>query len=742
MRRVNREIKILKKARHGNIIQLYEVLDTPNTIYLMMENAEGGEMFDYIVAHRYVPELQACKFFHQIVDGVDMLHKNDITHRDLKPENLLLKHSSDGWIVKIVDFGLSNTHEGGKLLSTACGSPCYAAPEMIAGKQYNGPGADIWSMGVILFALVCGFLPFEDQNTSSLYRKILAGEYKPAKWISSDVKDLIRRILEVDPRRRYTVEDIRKHPWYNLALESSIPRDESETEKVKSETISAMAAAGMDVQAVLDAVQSRTCNSMTAMYYLLAQKSRANKKMGNLDKDKMQNLLPGSTGGHAKGEAGAGGGGGNKGGSKGGGGAAAQQVAPSSDSASGEHKSQGGVAPQSEPTQQRRSRTPTPTRVGVDGGQEGGGSASTASNGLAPRQPVAQQPQRPSPRAPPGYAAAVQQGGAYAQGGSSVLQKLQQQHQQRMTNTGMPSLDVYMGATGSGGEGGAGAPNRIGKIGVSPVVPKLNIRGGLAAGGQETKNGPPLISQTSRPRSGAGISKSTGASAAAMQQQQQQQQQQQPKAYTARDALPTDTTSFNMSALSSEIVAVPMPTDLLGPMVADIDSDRPSTRRSRSRQGGRGSGDERPQSAAGGLDVPNDRVTNAAPVTMHNADGSDATSTLRVVSHSQAAPDASKRSSASTGGRKGKHLRAAPVAAGAPLPEAGGPDDVFPDAPVLEPERDLLEPQPQLELAHVLCAQDLAVAAAAGGETESQGHSETKADVVVVALEQPPLSVQ
>lgn len=151
-----------------------------------MENAEGGEMFDYIVKQRHVEEPEACRFFHQIVDGLDELHKNDITHRDLKPENLLLKKTPDGYMIKIVDFGLSNTHEGGRLLSTACGSPCYAPPEMIAGKKYDGPKADIWSLGVTLFALVCGYLPFEDGNTSLLYKKILAGDYKPPKWISNE----------------------------------------------------------------------------------------------------------------------------------------------------------------------------------------------------------------------------------------------------------------------------------------------------------------------------------------------------------------------------------------------------------------------------------------------------------------------------------------------------------------------------------------------------------------------------
>jgi 5'-AMP-activated protein kinase, catalytic alpha subunit len=175
--RVAREIKILKRNLHHNVIQLFEVLDTPATIYLIMENADRGELFDYIVAHQRVEEPQACYFFHQIIDGVDYLHQMEVTHRDLKPENLLLQNSSRGLIVKIVDFGLSNTHDGGRKLKTACGSPCYAAPEMIAGngeKYYEGPKADLWSVGVILFALVCGYLPFEDANTTKLYKKILA----------------------------------------------------------------------------------------------------------------------------------------------------------------------------------------------------------------------------------------------------------------------------------------------------------------------------------------------------------------------------------------------------------------------------------------------------------------------------------------------------------------------------------------------------------------------------------------
>ncbi|CAM9123030.1 unnamed protein product, partial [Ectocarpus fasciculatus] len=276
VRRVNREIKILKKAKNSNVIQLYEVIDTSSAIYLMMENADSGELFDYIVQHRHVAEIQACKFFHQLIDGVEALHRYEITHRDLKPENLLLKNSPNGFIVKIVDFGLSNTHEGGKLLSTACGSPCYAAPEMIAGHKYFGPLADIWSIGVILFALVCGYLPFEDPNTSALYKKILSGEYKPARWLSSEVKDLIRKILEVDPKKRYTIDHIKRHPWYNMVNESAIPKDlaheSSSNAEFRKETLLSVDKAGFDSQAVNDAVSSNCCNSLSALYYLFEQK--------------------------------------------------------------------------------------------------------------------------------------------------------------------------------------------------------------------------------------------------------------------------------------------------------------------------------------------------------------------------------------------------------------------------------------------------------------------------------------
>ncbi|CAE8616771.1 unnamed protein product, partial [Polarella glacialis] len=201
-------------------VQLYEIIETRRQLYLIMEYASGGELFDYIVAKGKVPEPEACRFFHQIIAGLEKVHAMNIVHRDLKPENLLLDEHKN---IKIVDFGLSNIYRDGELLKTACGSPCYAAPEMIAGHSYVPHLTDLWSCGVILFALVCGYLPFEDQNTAALYKKILVAEYRAPKFISEAARDLIARLLTTEPSQRYTVPDVRAHPWYRQIAEASAP---------------------------------------------------------------------------------------------------------------------------------------------------------------------------------------------------------------------------------------------------------------------------------------------------------------------------------------------------------------------------------------------------------------------------------------------------------------------------------------------------------------------------------------
>jgi 5'-AMP-activated protein kinase, catalytic alpha subunit len=171
---VVREIKILKEIDNPNFVQLYEIIENNERIYLIMEYASGGELFDYIVSKDRLPEREACLLYQQILDGMEYLHSKKIAHRDLKPENLLL--NDDKKTIKIVDFGLSNEfEESNPYLTTACGSPCYAAPEMIAGKRYKGVDVDIWSSGVTLYAMLVGYLPFEDPNTVQLYRQIILG---------------------------------------------------------------------------------------------------------------------------------------------------------------------------------------------------------------------------------------------------------------------------------------------------------------------------------------------------------------------------------------------------------------------------------------------------------------------------------------------------------------------------------------------------------------------------------------
>lgn len=169
-----------------------------------MEYANGGELFDYIVEKTRLDHKEASKFYQQIIGGVEYIHSNNIAHRDLKPENLLLDSNKN---IKIVDFGLSNTFaKRGDLLKSACGSPCYAAPEMIAGNKYDGCIADIWSCGVIMYTLICGFLPFEDPDTNKLYQKIMDGEYEiPPEFVDPLARSLMTKILNTDPKKRYTI---------------------------------------------------------------------------------------------------------------------------------------------------------------------------------------------------------------------------------------------------------------------------------------------------------------------------------------------------------------------------------------------------------------------------------------------------------------------------------------------------------------------------------------------------------
>ena len=253
---------------HHNIIQVYSVIENPTTIFLIMEYASGGELFDYIVLKKKFSELEACKFFQQIINGIEYIHKLGIVHRDLKPENLLIDYRKN---IKIVDFGLSNTYSPGDLLRTPCGSPCYAAPEMILGKKYNGLMIDIWSSGIILYAMLCGFLPFDDLNNDVLYKKIIDGKYYIPTFLSEHGKDIIKRILTTDPNKRYNIQQIKSHPWFTQSPRiineglfiniHQIPVDDRILDKMEQY--------GYDKKETTLLLKSNRHNNITTTYYLI-----------------------------------------------------------------------------------------------------------------------------------------------------------------------------------------------------------------------------------------------------------------------------------------------------------------------------------------------------------------------------------------------------------------------------------------------------------------------------------------
>ena len=207
--RIEREINILEKLNHINVIKIYKINEDNENYYILMEFCENGELFHYIVERQRLKEEKAAFFFYQLINGLEYIHSKNIVHRDLKPENLLLGKDN---ILKIIDFGLSNFCEPNNYLETPCGSPCYASPEMVNGDKYNGHMIDIWSTGIILFAMVCGYLPFEDPDNDILFKKILKCKIQYPEYLSDMTIDLMKKILVVNPLKRITLDEIKLHP--------------------------------------------------------------------------------------------------------------------------------------------------------------------------------------------------------------------------------------------------------------------------------------------------------------------------------------------------------------------------------------------------------------------------------------------------------------------------------------------------------------------------------------------------
>ncbi|CAM8998178.1 unnamed protein product [Rhodiola kirilowii] len=210
---IKREISILRRVRHPNIVQLFEVMATKAKIYFVMEYVRGGELFNKVAKGRLKEEV-ARKYFQQLVSAVEFCHARGVYHRDLKPENLLLDENGD---LKVSDFGLSAVSDQIRqdgLFHTFCGTPAYVAPEVLARKGYAGDKVDIWSCGVILFVLMAGYLPFHDQNVMNMYKKIYRGEFRCPRWFSPELTKMLHRLLDTNPATRITIAEIKEFRWF------------------------------------------------------------------------------------------------------------------------------------------------------------------------------------------------------------------------------------------------------------------------------------------------------------------------------------------------------------------------------------------------------------------------------------------------------------------------------------------------------------------------------------------------
>ena len=225
---ITREIEIMQDISHPNVINLFEIFDEPKKMNLVMELVTGGELFDRIVAKGNYSEKDAATCMSQLCQALDYLHTKKIVHRDLKPENLLYASPADDANLKVADFGLARMLTAGDMMKTACGTPGYVAPEILKNKGYDSGAVDMWSAGVILYILLCGFPPFYEEELPALFDQILHARYDfPSPWwdsISKEAKSLVQALLTLDPKKRMTADEVLKQPWVTGAA-SDAPLD-------------------------------------------------------------------------------------------------------------------------------------------------------------------------------------------------------------------------------------------------------------------------------------------------------------------------------------------------------------------------------------------------------------------------------------------------------------------------------------------------------------------------------------
>lgn len=267
--RICRELRIITSTHHPHIIELLDIIEGEKYIFLMMELMKGGELYEEIVKNRRLREEQAFSYFHQLLSALEYLHGCNMTHRDLKPENILL--SEDKKTLKIIDFGLGRDFSTEELLKTPCGSPNYAPPEMLEGKYYDPRKADMWSLGVVLYAMLVGTLPFEDAQTDILYKKIIDCKYDIPQWLSDEAKDILNKMV-TPAENRTSFNEIKQTPWYvnNLKLlDTNDLCDKSKFNDIDNDIIERILPKKEDLKKTVEIILKRKHSPIYAHYRLL-----------------------------------------------------------------------------------------------------------------------------------------------------------------------------------------------------------------------------------------------------------------------------------------------------------------------------------------------------------------------------------------------------------------------------------------------------------------------------------------
>ncbi|CAL8083512.1 unnamed protein product [Calicophoron daubneyi] len=293
--KLTREIRVLKTLTHPNIVRLYEVIETERHVYIVTEYARNGEIFEYLNKNGRMKEQEARPIFRQLLSAVEYCHQKHIVHRDLKTENLLLDDNNN---LKLADFGFANTFDDSCTLNTFCGSPPYAAPELLNGQTYHGPEVDVWSMGVILYMLVCNELPFDGYTLKELRARVMRGRYKIPFYLSHSLEALLKKMLIIKPEKRATIPALMSDTWVNLGFENDPLRPYVEPPLHYDDVVrtALMSQMGFKREEIEDAFENKRFNDVTATYLLLGsaearQKVRRHLQAQEINNNKSRNIL-------------------------------------------------------------------------------------------------------------------------------------------------------------------------------------------------------------------------------------------------------------------------------------------------------------------------------------------------------------------------------------------------------------------------------------------------------------------